>query len=623
MKNLRVKWLKIMAVALCSFFVAGASSCKDMNDVHQEYVRTGIYPAKAVDVVSVPGKNRIKIAWAAGADKSLTGARIFWQNYTESYETDILPNMDSVRCIIGPLAEGNYSFIIHTYDDKGNRSVPVEVNGRVYGDQYISTLLPRDIASLNSAGNTYRIDWQPASDTTMLHTTVTYTDHGNAAHPVERSLRVSNDAMQTILTGVKAGESFFVASTFLPGLDVVISPRRQYETEEVPSGDQIEDVSGDRIPVFAQFGVPLQASTPAMYREMADAGFTHNWGAMQGQTYNATDFTTMLDAAQGTGIKQYLMASQYSGTLEDMVTKFKDHPALGGYFLWDEPHVSNFVTVANWMTRIEALDPVHPCYVVLFPNYANAVQLGTGVNAEVICTKAEYEAYVRQYMQMVSPPFLCFDHFGVRENNGRRTVWERYYENLEIIADEAKKANIPFWGYALSSSIAGFPIPTLADLRLQMYSNLAYGAQGLNYYAYWNGGAQPPVADGVKTPTYYVVQEMNREIKTLSKVFLNAKVVLLGHTGTPPPSCSALATAQLPAVIKSIETNGGDALVSVLEKGNDHFLVVVNRDINVNLQVKVEGTAALRRVRKDGSIVIADSRTHTVTPGDVLIFFWK
>jgi hypothetical protein len=156
-----------------------------------------------------------------------------------------------------------------------------------------------------------------------------------------------------------------------------------------------------------------------------------------------------------------------------------------------------------------------------------------------------------------------------------------------------------------------------------MYSNLAYGAQGLNYYTYWNGGTQPPVADGVKTPTYYVVQEMNREIKTLSKVFLNAKVVLLGHTGTTPAGCPALATAQLPAVIKSIETSGGDALVSVLEKGNDHFLVVVNRDINVNLQVKVEGTAALRRVRKDGSIVIADSRTHTVTPGDVLIFFWK
>jgi hypothetical protein len=531
--------------------------------------------------------------------------------------------MDSVRCIIDPLAEGNYSFIIHTYDDKGNRSVPVEVNGRVYGDLYINALLSRDISSLTSAGSTYRIDWLPASDTTMLHTTVTYTDRSNAAQPVERSLRVNNETMQTTLTGVRAGESFFVASTFRPGLDVVTSPKRQYETEEVPSGDQIEDTSGEQIPIFAQFGVPLESSTPAMYREMADAGFTLNWGSKQGQTYSAANFTTMLDAAQGTGIKQYLMASQYSGTLENMVTLFKDHPALGGYFVWDEPNVSNFASIANQITRIEALDPVHPCYVVLFPNYANAVQLGTGTNAEVICSKAEYEAYVRQYMQVVSPPFLCFDHFGIRGDNTHRAVSERYYENLELIADEAKKANIPFWGYALSSAITGFPIPTLADLRLQMYSNLAYGAQGLNYYAYWNGGTQPPVADGVKTPTYYVVQEMNREIKTLSKVFLNAEVKLLGHTGTPPAGCTALATAQLPSVIQSIWTSSSGALVSVLEKGNDHFLVVVNRDINVDLQVKVEGTAALRRVRKDGSIVIADSRTYNVTPGDVLIFFWK
>jgi hypothetical protein len=236
---------------------------------------------------------------------------------------------------------------------------------------------------------------------------------------------------------------------------------------------------------------------------------------------------------------------------------------------------------------------------------------------------ANYRGYVQQFVNTVSPPFLCFDHYPVRYQDNRRYIYPQWYENLEIIAGEAKSANIPFWGFAIASSHFDFPIPTLADLRLQMYSNLAYGAQGLNYYTYWNGGTQPPVADGVKTPTYYVVQEMNREIKTLSKVFLNAKVKLLGHTGTPPAGCTALATAQLPSVIRSIWTSSSGALVSVLEKGNDHFLVVVNRDINVDLQVKVDGTAALRRVRKDGSIVIADSRTYNVTPGDVLIFFWK
>ena len=30
-----------------------------------------------------------------------------------------------------------------------------------------------------------------------------------------------------------------------------------------------------------------------------------------------------------------------------------------------------------------------------------------------------------------------------------------------------------------------YPVPTVAMLRLQMYSNLAYGAQGLQYYRYY------------------------------------------------------------------------------------------------------------------------------------------
>ena len=30
-----------------------------------------------------------------------------------------------------------------------------------------------------------------------------------------------------------------------------------------------------------------------------------------------------------------------------------------------------------------------------------------------------------------------------------------------------------------------YPHPTLATLRLQMFSDLAYGAQGLQYFTYW------------------------------------------------------------------------------------------------------------------------------------------
>jgi hypothetical protein len=203
---------------------------------------------------------------------------------------------------------------------------------------------------------------------------------------------------------------------------------------------------------------------------------------------------------------------------------------------------------------------------------------------------------------------------------------------LEVMSAEAKKANKPLWAFVLSTAHKNFdfpyPVPTRNDLRLQAYSDLAYGAQCIQYFTYdfvGNKGWEAPLAsDRTKTETYNIVKAMNEEIKALSPVFLNAKMIWVAHTGEIPAGCIEQDKSKLPAVFHSLDIKGGKgSLVSLMEKGNDNFLVIINHDINEDITVQASGTSALQRVKKDGSVVIADNRIHILTPGDVLIYFWK
>lgn len=67
------------------------------------------------------------------------------------------------------------------------------------------------------------------------------------------------------------------------------------------------------------------------------------------------------------------------------------------------------------------------------------------------------------------------------------------------------------------------------------------------------------------------IKEVNREIASLSRVFLNSKVVSVAHTVAQiPPGTKRL--MELPDVIKEFETEGEGAVVSILSKESKNFL---------------------------------------------------
>jgi hypothetical protein len=370
-----------------------------------------------------------------------------------------------------------------------------------------------------------------------------------------------------------------------------------------------------QIPILAWIGVPQEETTVARYQEMRESGININFSSYT----NVEAMAKALKIAQKTGVKMIISCPELKSDPEKTVKLFMHHPAVAGYFLRDEPGRKDFKELSDWAKRIQSIDDKHYCYLNLLPNYANEDQLGVKT----------YREYVNTFIKEVPLQLLSFDHYPVIGETSE-SIRELWYENLEIFSDEAAKANKPFWAFALTVSHGPYPIPTLAMLRLQVYSDLAYGAQGIQYFTYWtpkdtqwNFHNGPITLESKRSEVYDKIKVMNGEIQKLAPVFLGAKLVSVAHTGKNIP-VGTKRLLELPKPIQVLETEGLGAVVSVLEKGPDSFLVVVNRDMVKTMKLTIKGDSTLDKVLKDGSLVPADTYMSTIVvePGDVAIYRW-
>ncbi|HTE18467.1 MAG TPA: beta-galactosidase [Armatimonadota bacterium] len=366
----------------------------------------------------------------------------------------------------------------------------------------------------------------------------------------------------------------------------------------------------ERIPIHAWMGPPAEETTVERYRELADCGFTQNFSHFP----NIESTVRELDVAREAGIQQIVSTPELESDPEGTSRRLKDHPALAGYHLRDEPSAADFPALAKWVKRIQSVDPEHGCYINLFPNYAGPSQLGT----------ATYQEHVDRFLAEVPVPYLSFDHYPVTTGGLR----PEFYENLEIISKAARNARKPFWAFVLAVAHDPYPIARLEHMRLQAFSNLAYGAECIQYFTYWTPVStvwnfhQAPIEGGQRTRVYNRVKQMNREIQALAPVFVGARVARIGHTGTLPRGTTPY---QPEAPVTGLRTNGEGAVVSLLEEGRSRHLVIVNRDYRqpLSLAVSFDGSVRVQRLKKDGTAAKAGRQySGEVAPGDIAAFRW-
>jgi hypothetical protein len=213
--------------------------------------------------------------------------------------------------------------------------------------------------------------------------------------------------------------------------------------------------------------------------------------------------------------------------LDAMIKQLCQLPAHYGYMLKDEPTASEFAGLGRLVAYLRQHDPDHVAHINLLPNYANNTQLGAN----------GYDAYLDQFVKTVRPAIVNYDHYQFATTGDT----PEYLHNLELVAQCAKRAGVPFLNtvQACSWDKATMRVPTANETRYLVYSTLAYGAQGIFYFQYGPAELGGIVQrDGTPFPIFPTLQTLNREFVAVAGQYQRLKWIgayLVGYRADAMP----------------------------------------------------------------------------------------
>jgi hypothetical protein len=271
--------------------------------------------------------------------------------------------------------------------------------------------------------------------------------------------------------------------------------------------------------------------------------------------------------------------------VEALTKEVKDHPAVYGYLLRDEPSAAMFPGLATVAAAVKEFHPGAWPYINLFPNYADANQLGA----------PDYDAHIRAFVETCKPTTLSYDHYALFEGGGLR---DGYFANLESMRKAGLDFKLPFWNIVLTSAHFNYRESTDADIRFQVYTSLAYGARGIAYFTYFtpsigNFRLGPIDQFGHETPTWGKLRAVNLQVAKLAPTLLKLRSDRVYHLGEVPKGAQAAPADSL------VESIAGPMLVGEFthEDGSRHLLIV-NKSFTASspCQPKLRAQAKLEQV---------------------------
>ncbi len=222
---------KIIYTLLTLLTITYLYSCKDMDGTYEEFiVPNGLkYPQKPDSLKVFAGYNKLRLSWLKPKDPSITHAMVYWNNFHDSLKVEIDPTLDTIFVDVDNIGEATYTFFVKTFDKQGNASIPSEVTGTSYGDNYLMGATDRTILSaLRDVDFEGTITWNNKTKD-LVYSEVRYkTKTGET-----KTARIPAEEKILIIPDIKPGEFFEYRSVFLPpnGVDEVA---REWRTSDKP-----------------------------------------------------------------------------------------------------------------------------------------------------------------------------------------------------------------------------------------------------------------------------------------------------------------------------------------------------------------------------------------------------
>ena len=358
-------------------------------------------------------------------------------------------------------------------------------------------------------------------------------------------------------------------------------------------------------PILSWGGIPADKAD-TLFRLAKECGFNMHLGL-----YRAPESLLIsLDAAQREGIKMIAGHPYIKDSTEQAVAALKHHPALFAYHLKDEPEIADFPWLKSLYDRVTHLDSTHPCYINLYPNWAWGEE--------------EYVENIDSFASQFDLAFYSFDNYPIVEKDGKIEVRPEWYRNLEEFSMLAQRYNKPFWGFVLAtshstgdlSSLTFYPSPTLGHIRMQVFSNLLYGAQGIQYFTY---AGIVDVNFIAKKEQFDIIRKVNAEIKAYSPVFLGCEVQGVWHIGEHIPSNTVELQSMPDKKVRKLSVSGKGGVVSLIRNKRKTYLAIQNRDCEHSAILDIVFDSKVERITPDG-VVAYDGNSISLDPGDIAVF---
>ena len=439
-------------------------------------------------------------------------------------------------------------------------------------------------------------------------------------------------------SGEKTGEIVVTAPDPASPCDIVVTATAQdgRSTAAVLPlmvRDPYTDATRTDVAAMGYYCLNRSLATDYHFQKMAECG-------MNMLTIESVDnWKEQLDLAHKYGMKGVLFVNGPAGdyyrdhsstALSNIIAVAKEHPALAGYQIYDEPHLNAINQMRIEKNRIEELDPnpAHPVYVNLHPASASIHSLGV----------ESYHEYVETLITELDLKFITFDQYPVY-TYGLDPSWPR---SLDAVYTLSKKYGLRFWAFTLCCREDSRIDPNVENIRLQCNLNLAYGAQVNQFFVYrstsgtdmaplqtweWKDG----IVGGTKvevvkyTPMYDYCKTYCHEMHNRGFVFADCNVKQLRNARFFDTFVLSFSPRELPEQFADMNIDG-EAMVSFIENKGNEYIVVVNGSWQNHCGIRARFNDLVYSIDHDGVFTGHQGGTETyfdLEGGDMMVFKYR
>jgi hypothetical protein len=202
-------------ILILTLLIAG---CTEIDD-YKKYIEGGeiSYTGKIEEVEVHPGLNRIELMGLLKSDPKVTDVKLYWNSNKDSASVKVnrTSGIDTVRFLLGQMEENVHSFSLVTLDAKGNKSVPVNKTGKVYGEKYILSIMNRLVRNAEVTPQGIVMIFGDASYLNgIIGTEISYTTNQNFEAKARIAASGRNDTI--LLADYKLNSPVYYRSLYLP-----------------------------------------------------------------------------------------------------------------------------------------------------------------------------------------------------------------------------------------------------------------------------------------------------------------------------------------------------------------------------------------------------------------------